>query len=94
MVERFITHYRQLVFALGVAKTCYTVTKKAVMSVGQNQTKPCKRYVLMMLKNTLSDNKHGQKHHTKNTRRTTYAQAVVKGNQTQDIPLAHFAGKQ
>lgn len=94
MVESFIKNYRQLVFALGVAKTCYTVTKKAVLSVGQNQPKPCQRYVLLMLKNTMSDKKHGEKHDTKQTRRTAYAHAVVKGKQTQDIPLAHFAGKQ
>lgn len=94
MVESFIKNYRQLVFALGVAKTCYTVTKKAVLSVGQNQPKPCQRYVLLMLKNTMSDKKHGEKHDTKKTRRTAYAHAVVKGKQTQDIPLAHFAGKQ
>lgn len=48
MDESFIKNYRQLVFALGVAKTCYTVAKKAVLSVGQNQPKPCQRYALLM----------------------------------------------
>lgn len=94
MAESFIKNYRQLVFALGVAKTCYMVTKKAALSVGQNQPKPRQRNVLLMLKNTMSDKKHGEKHDTKKTRRTAYAHAVVKGKQTQDIPLAHFAGKQ
>lgn len=94
MDESFIKNYRQLVFALGVAKTCYTVTKKAVLSVGQNQPKPCQRYVLLMLKNTMSDKKHGEKHDTKKTRRTAYAHVAVKGKRTRGIPLAHFAGKQ
>lgn len=94
MVESFIKNYRQLVFALGVAKTCYMVMKKAVLSVGQNQPKPCQKYVLLMLKNTMSDKKHGEKHDTKKTRQMAYVHAVVKGKQTQDIPLAHFAGKQ
>ena len=94
MVESFIKNYRQLVFALDVAKTCCMVTKKAVLSVGQNQPKPCQRYVLLMLKNTMSDKKHGEKHDTKKTRKMAYAHAVVKEKQTQDIPLAHFAGKQ
>ena len=94
MVENFIKNYRQLVFALGVVKTCYMVTKKAVLSVGQNQPKPCQRYVLLMLKNTMSDKKHGEKHDTKKTKRTAYAHAVVREKQTRDIPLAHFAGKQ
>ena len=94
MVESFIKNYRQLVFALGVAKTCYMVTKKAVLSVGQNQPKPCQRNVLLMLKNTMSDKKHGEKHDTKKTKRTAYAHAVVKGKQARDIPLAHFAEKQ
>lgn len=94
MAESFIKNYRQLVFALDVAKTCCTVTKKTALSVGQNQPKPCQRYVLMMLKNTMSDKKHGEKHDTKKTRQMAYVHAVVKGKQTRDIPLAHFAGKQ
>ena len=48
MVESFIKNYRQLVFVLDVAKTCYMVTKKVVSSVGQNQPNPCQRYVLLM----------------------------------------------
>lgn len=94
MVESFIKNYRQLVFALDVAKICYMVTKKVVSSVEQNQPKQCQRYVLLMLKNTMSDKKHGEKHDTKRTRRMAYAHAVVKGKQTRGIPLAHFAGKQ
>lgn len=94
MAESFIKNYRQLVFALDVAKTCYMVTKKAVLSVGQNQPKPCQRNVPLMLKNTMSDKKHGEKHDTKKTKRTAYAHAVVREKQTRDIPLAHFAGKQ
>lgn len=94
MVESFIKNYRRLVFALGVAKTCCMVMKKAVSSVGQNQPKPCQRYVLLMSKNTMSDKKYGEKHDTKKTRKMAYAHAAVKGKQTQDIPLAHFAGKQ
>lgn len=94
MAESFIKNYRQLVFALGVARTCCMVMKKAVLSVEQNQPKPCQRYVLMMLKNTMSDKKHGEKHDTKKTKRTAYAHAVVKGKQTRGIPLAHFAEKQ
>ena len=94
IAESFIKNYRQLVFALGVAKTCYMVTKKAVLSVGQNQPKPCQRYVLLMLKNTMSDKKYGEKHDTKKTRKMAYAHAVAKGKQTRDIPLAHFVGKQ
>lgn len=94
MAESFIKNYRQLVFALDVARTCCMVTKKAVLSVGQNQPKPCQRYVLMMLKNTMSDKRHGEKHDTKKTRKMAYAHAVAKGKQTRDIPLAHFAGKQ
>lgn len=94
MAESFIKNYRQLVFALDVAKTCCMVMKKAVLSVGQNQPKPCQRNVLMMLKNTMSDKKHGEKHDTKKTRKMAYAHAVVKGKQTQGIPLAHFAEKQ
>lgn len=70
------------------------VMKKAVSSVGQNQPKPCQRYALLMSKNTMSDKKHGEKHDTKKTRKMAYAHAVVKGKQTQDIPLAHFAEKQ
>ena len=94
MTENFIKNYRQLVFALGVAKTCCMVTKKAVLSVGQNQPNPCQRYVLLMLKNTMSDKKHGEKHDTKKTRKMAYAHAVVREKQTQDIALAHFAEKQ
>ena len=94
MAESFIRNYRQLVFALGVVKTCCMVTKKAVLSVGQNQPKPCQRNVLLMLKNTMSDKKHGEKHDTKKTRQMAYAHAVVKEKQTRDIPLAHFVGKQ
>ena len=94
MDESFIKNYRQLVFALDVARTCCMVMKKAVLSVGQNQPKPCQRYVLLMLKNTMSDKKHGEKHDTKKTRKMAYAHAVVKGKQTRGIPLAHFAGKQ
>lgn len=48
MAESFIKNYRQLVFALDVARTCYMVMKKAVSSVGQNQPKPCRRYALLM----------------------------------------------
>ena len=94
MVESFIKNYRRLVFALGVAKTCYMVTKKAVSSAGQNQPNPCQRYVPPMLKNTMSDKKHGEKHDTKKTRKMAYAHAVVREKQTQDIALAHFAEKQ
>lgn len=50
MAESFIKNYRQLVFALDVAKTCYMVMKKAVSSVGQNQLKPRQRNVLLMSK--------------------------------------------
>ena len=94
MAESFIKNYRQLVFVLGVERTCYMVTKKAVLSVGQNQPNPCQRYVLLMLKNTMSDKKHGEKHDTKKTRKMAYAHAVVREKQTQDIALAHFAEKQ
>lgn len=94
MVESFTRNYRQLVFALGVAKICYMVTKKVVSSVEQNQPKQCQRYVLLMLKNTMSDKKHGEKHDTKRIRRMAYAHAVAKGKQTRGIPLAHFAEKQ
>ena len=94
MAESFIKNYRQLVFALGVVKTCCMVMKKVVLSVGQNQPKPCQRNVLPMLKNTMSDKKHGEKHDMKKTRKTAYVHAVVKEKQTQGIPLAHFAGKQ
>ena len=48
MAESFIKNYRQLVFVLGVAKTCYMAMKKAVLSVGQNPPNPCQRYVLLM----------------------------------------------
>ena len=78
MVESFTKNYRQLVFALDVVKTCYMVMKKVVLSVGQNQPKPCQRYVLLMSKNTMSDKKHGEKHDTKKTKRTAYAHAVEK----------------
>ena len=94
MAESFIKNYRQLVSALGVARTCYMVMKKAVLSVGQNQPKLCQKYVLLMSKNTMSDKKHGEKHDTKKTRKMAYAHAVAKGKQTRGIPLAHFAGKQ
>lgn len=94
MAESFTRNYRQLVFALGVAKTCCMVMKKAVLSVGQNQPNPCQRYVLMMLKNTMSDKKHGEKRDTKKTRQMAYAHAVVREKLIRDIPLAHFAGKQ
>lgn len=94
MAESFIKNYRQLVFALGVARTCCMVMKKVVLSVGQNQPKSCQRYVLLMLKNTMSDKKHGEKHDTKKTRKMAYVHAAVKEKQTRDIPLAHFAGKQ
>ena len=94
MVENFIKNYRQLVFALGVVRTCCMVMKKAVLSVGQNQPKLRQRNVLLMLKNTMSDKQHGEKHDTKKTKRTAYAHAVVKGKQTRGIPLAHIAGKQ
>ena len=94
MAESFIKNYRQLVFVLDVARTCYMVTKKAVLSVGQNQPNPCQRYVLLMLKNITSDKKHGEKHDTKKTRKMAYAHAVEREKQTQDIALAHFAEKQ
>lgn len=94
MVESFIRNYRQLVFALGVARTYCMVTKKAVLSVGQNQPKPCRKYVLLMLRNTMSDKKYGEKHDTKKTRQMAYAHAVVREKLIQGIPLAHFAGKQ
>lgn len=94
MGENFTRNYRQLVFALGVVKTCYMVMKKAVLSVGQNQSKPRQRNVQLMLKNTMSDKKHGEKHDTKKTRKMAYAHVVVKEKQTRDIPLAHFAEKQ
>ncbi|WP_448754427.1 hypothetical protein [Agathobacter sp.] len=93
-VETYTKNYRRSVFALDVARTCYMAMKKAALSVGQNQPKPCQRNVLLMLKNTMSDKKHGEKHDTKKTKRTAYAHAVVKGKQTRDIPLAHFAEKQ
>lgn len=94
MAESFIKNYRQLVFVLGVARTCYMVTKKAVLSVGQNRPKPRQRNVLLMLKNTMSDKKHGEKRGTKKTRQMAYAHAVAREKQTQGIPLAHFAEKQ
>lgn len=92
--ETYTRNYRQLVFALDVAKTCYMVMKKAVLSVGQNQPKPCQKYVLLMLKNTMSDKKYGEKHDTKKTKRTASAHVVAKGKQTRGILLAHFAEKQ
>ena len=94
MAESFIKNYRQLVFVLGVARTCYMVTKKAVLSVGQNQPKSRQRYVLPMLTNTTSDKKYGEKHDTKKTRKMAYAHAVEREKQTRDIALAHFAEKQ
>ena len=94
MVENFIKNYRQLVFVLGVARTYCMVMKKAVLSVGQNQPNPCQRYVLLTLKNTMSDKKYGEKHDMKKTRKMAYAHAVVREKQTQDIALAHFAEKQ
>lgn len=94
MAESFIKNYRQLVFALGVAKTCYMVMKKVASSVGQNQPKLRQKNVLLMLKNTMSDKKHGEKHDTKKTKKMAYAHAAVKGKLTRGIPLAHFAGKQ
>ena len=94
MVESFIKNYRRLVFALDVARTCCMVTKKAVLNVGQNQPKSRQRYVLLMLKNTMSDKKYGEKHDMKKTRQMAYAHAVVREKQTQDIALAHFAEKQ
>ena len=94
MAENFTRNYRQLVFALGAARTCYMAMKKAVLSVGQNQPNPCQRYVPPMLKNTTSDKKHGEKHDMKKTRQMAYAHAVERGKQTQDIALAHFAEKQ
>ena len=94
MAEKCTRNYRQLVSALDVVRTCYMVMKKAVSSVGQNQPKPCQRNVLLMLKNTMSDKKHGEKHDTKKTRQMAYAHAVVREKQTQGIPLAHFAEKQ
>ena len=94
MAENFTRNYRQSVFALDVAKTYCMVMKKAVLSVGQNQPKPCQRYALLMLKNTMSDKKHGEKHDTKKTRQMAYVHAAVKGKLTRGIPLAHFAEKQ
>ena len=94
MAEKCTRNYRQLVFALGVARICCMVMKKAVLSVGQNQPKLRQRNVLLMLTNTMSDKKHGEKCDTKKTRQMAYAHVAVKGKQTQDIPLAHFAEKQ
>ena len=48
MVESFTRNYRQLVFALGVERTCCMVTKKAVSSVGQNEPKLRQRNALPM----------------------------------------------
>lgn len=94
MVEKSIRNYRRLVSALDVVRIYYMVTKKVVSSVGQNQPKLHQRNVLLMSKNTMSDKKYGEKHDTKKTRKMAYAHAVVKGKQTQDIVLAHIAGKQ
>lgn len=94
MDESFIKNYRQLASALDVVRICCMVMKKAVSSVGQNQPKPRQRNVPLMSKNTTNDKKYGEKHDTKKTRKMAYAHAAVKGKQTQDIPLAHFAGKQ
>ena len=94
MTENFTRNYRQLVFALDVARTCCMVTRKAVLNVGQNQPKSRQRYVLLMLKNTMSDKKYGEKHDMKKTRQMAYAHAVVREKQTQDIALVHFAEKQ
>lgn len=94
MAESFIKNYRQLVFALDAVRTYCMVTKKVVSSVEQNQPKPCRKYVLLMLKNTMSDKKYGEKHDTKKTRQMAYAHAVVREKLIQGIPLAHFAGKQ
>lgn len=94
MAENFTRNYRQSVFALDVARTYCMVMKKVVLSVGQNQPKPCQRNVLLMLKNTMSDKKHGEKHDTRKTRKMAYAHVVVKEKQTRGIPLAHFVEKQ
>lgn len=94
MAESFTRNYRQLVFALDVAKTCCMVMKKVVLSVGQNQPKLCQRNVLLTLKNTMSDKKHGEKHDTRKTRKMAYAHDAVKGKLIRGIPLAHFAEKQ
>lgn len=93
MVESFIKNYSRLVFALDVAKTCCMVMKKAVSSVGQNQPKPCQRYVLLMSKNTTNDKKYGEKHDTKKTRKMAYAHAVVKGKQMRDDRQKSLHGK-
>nr|WP_308497534.1 hypothetical protein [uncultured Agathobacter sp.] len=92
--EAYTRNYRRSVFALDVARTYYMVTKKAVLSVGQNQPKSCQRYVLLMSKNTMSDKKYGEKQDTKKTKKMAYAHAVAKGKQTRDIALAHFVEKQ
>lgn len=92
--ETYTRNYRRSVFALDVARTCYMVMKKAVLSVGQNQPKLRQRNVLLMSKNTMSDKKYGEKHDTRKIKRMAYAHAAVKGKRTQGIPLAHFAGKQ
>lgn len=94
MAENFIKNYRRLVFALDVAKTCYMVTKKVVLSAGQNQPKPCQRYVLLMLKNTMNGKKYGEKHDMKKTRQMAYAHDAAREKQIRGIPLAHFVGKQ
>lgn len=92
--ETYTRNYRRSVFALDVAKTCCMVMKKAVLSAEQNQPKPRQKCVLLMLKNTTSDKKYGEKRDTKKTKRTAYAHAVAKEKQTRDIALAHFVGKQ
>ena len=94
IAETYTRNYRRSVFALDVARTCCMVTKKAVLIAEQNQPKPCQNYVLLTLKNTTSDKKHGEKHDTKKTRKTASAHAVVKGKRVQDIALARFVEKQ
>lgn len=92
--EIYTRNYSQSVFALGAARICCMVTKKAVLSVEQNQPKLRRRNVLLILTNTMSDKKHGEKHDTKKTRKTAYVHAVAKGKRAQDIALARFAEKQ
>lgn len=94
MAENFIKNYRRLVSALDVAKTCCMVTKKVVLSVGQNQPKLRQRNVLLTLKNTMNGKKYGEKHDMKKTRQMAYAHDVAREKQIRGIPLAHFAGKQ
>lgn len=94
IAEIYTRNYRRSVFALDVARTCCMVTKKVVLSVGQNQPRPRQRYALLIPKNTMNDKKYGEKHDTKKTKRMAYVHAAERGKQTQGIPLAHFAGKQ